>query len=138
MAHGGFVVGPLEVILQRRGSAFHGGELHAYAEEPPFDDRVSERWNVLPEEVLDLVIPVELPAHLTERIDLEHHGFGARPSFPAIGQEQERTAEAAGQRPKPSARPVHADELYDAQGLGGQLVPGFSRSDFAGAGIRDA
>jgi hypothetical protein len=77
------------VILQRRRSALHGCELHADAEEPTFDDRVSERRNVLPEEVLDLVIPVELPSHLTERIDLEHHGFGARPGFPTIGQEQE-------------------------------------------------
>jgi hypothetical protein len=35
-------------------------------------------------------------------------------------------------------RPVHADELNDAQGLGGQLFLGFCRSDLAGAGIRDA
>ena len=104
-------VGLLEAVLERSGFPFHRGELHPDAEVVTLDDRITERGHVLAEEILDLVVPVELAAHLGKVVDFEHHRLGARRALPSLRDEKKAAAESTRERPQLRQSPVHAQEL---------------------------
>ena len=83
------------------------------------------------EEIFDLVVPVELAAHLGDVVDFEHHRLGSRCALPSLRNEKKAAAEPTGERSQVRQGPVHAQELDNRLLVGVELVANVERLDSA-------